>query len=90
MGTIFQNAQWTVTESGMESRHHAPAYTIPAERLLEASRGHYDWPGHMAEKTWVITEAFIEAYVAALKAHHPDHDKASLDKAIEEARKIRA
>jgi hypothetical protein len=90
MGTIFQNVQWTVSESGIESRHHAPAYTIPADRLLEASRGHYDWPPHMAEKTWVITEVFIEAYVAALEALHPAHDKASLDKAIAEARAIKA
>ncbi len=90
MGAIFQNAQWTVSESGLKSRHHAPTYTIPADRLLQASRGHYDWPPHMAEKPWVITEVFIEAYVAALKAFHPGHDKASLDKAIEEARKIKA
>ena len=90
MQTIFQNAQWIVTASGMESRHHAPTYKIPAERLLEAHCGHYDWPGHMAEKTWVITPAFLEAYVAALKALHPDFDQASLDKAIEEAAKIEA
>jgi len=89
MGPIFQNNQWTVTESGMESRHHAPAYKIPADKLLEAHRGHYDWPEHMAEKTWVITPAFIEAYVAALKALHPNFDKASLDKAIEQAERIK-
>lgn len=90
MGPIFQNAQWTVTERGMESRHHAPTYVIPADKLLEASHGHYYWPEHMAEKTWVIMPEFIEAYVAALNALHPDFDKASLNKAIEEARRIKA
>jgi len=88
MGPIFQNTQWLVTESGMESRHHAPTYKIPADKLLEAQRGHYDWPEHMAEKTWVITPDFIEAYVAALEALYPDFDKASLDKAIAEAQRI--
>ena len=57
---------------------------------MEAQRGHYDWPEHMAEKTWVIVPAFIEAYVAALKALHPDFDKTSLDTAIVEARKIKS
>jgi hypothetical protein len=89
METIFHNAQWIVTKSGMESRHHVSVYKIPAERLLEAHRGHYDWPGHMAEKTWVITPAFLEAYVAALKALHPGFDQASLDKALEEVRKLK-
>ena len=88
--TIFQNSQWTVTKDRMASRKPAPDYKIPATRLLEKNRGHYDWPGHMAEKNWVSTPEFIEAYTAALKALHPDFEKGSLEKAIEEVRKEKA
>jgi hypothetical protein len=86
MEAIFQNMQWTVTKSGMESRHHAPLYRIPAERLLETHGGGYFWPDHMARKPWVIRQAFIEAYVAALEALRPEFDRASLNEAVERAR----
>ena len=46
---------------------------FPAERLLETqgagARQLYDWPLHMAEKTWVDIEAFIEAFTKALELH---------------------
>jgi hypothetical protein len=29
----------------------------------------YNWPVHMAEKTWVDIVAFIEAFTAALAIH---------------------
>jgi hypothetical protein len=90
METIFQNTQWVVTERGMQSRHHVPTYTIPADQLLQASHGHYYWPEHMAEKMWVMTPEFIAAYVAALDALHPEYDKASLDEAIATALRIKA
>jgi hypothetical protein len=90
MAAIFQNSQWTVTASGIESRHHAPTYKIPAEKLLEMHHGHYYWPAHMAEKPWVISPAFNEAFEAALEALHPGFDRRSLDEAIAEARKLRA
>lgn len=86
METIFQNMQWTVTRSGMESRHHVPPYRIPVERLLETHDGRYYWPIHMASKPWVIGQAFIEAYVAALEALRPEFDRASLNEAVERAR----
>jgi hypothetical protein len=86
MKTIFQNMQWTVTRSGMESRHHVPPYKIPVERLLETHGGGYYWPGHMAKKPWVIGPAFLEAYVAALEALRPEFDRASLNEAVEAAR----
>ena len=79
---IFKNSQWSVTDFGLEANRGAtlpnikgatPTYEIAAKRLLESTtRGaaiFYDWPVHMAEKTWVDIEVFIEAFDAALKAH---------------------
>jgi len=82
MATIFQNRQWRVTENGIESRRRVPTYVVPAEQLLLDLHGHYYWPEHMAEKSWVSADEFIEAYVAALKALHPGFDKNSLKTAI--------
>ncbi len=72
---FFKNAQWAVTEWGLEAaRPGAPCeYFIPAHRLLERGGiGHgelYDWPLHLAEKTWVDMDAFNEAFVEALRHH---------------------
>ena len=72
---LFKNAQWAVTDWGLEAvRPGAPCeYLISAHRLLERSgigNGEfYDWPLHLAEKTWVDIDAFNEAFVEALKHH---------------------
>jgi hypothetical protein len=87
MTTIFQNRQWRVTENGIESRRRVPTYVVPAEQLLLDLHGHYYWPEHMAEKSWVAMDAFLEAFVAALNALHPDFDKVWLKRAIEQAKR---
>jgi hypothetical protein len=96
---LFQNHQWAVTDHGVESVKPAPTYHFNAERLLEtngAGLGQlYDWPIHMAEKTWVDTEAFIDAFLQALKLHagryegkaDPSKLSATIDKARQEARR---
>jgi hypothetical protein len=67
---LFENHQWRVTAYGVESVEPAPTYELSADQLLESERaGYYDWPVHMAEKTWIDIEAFIEAFVNALKLH---------------------
>jgi hypothetical protein len=72
---LFKNSQWAVTDWGLEAaRPGAPSeYLIPAHRLLErggiGNGGFYDWPLHLAEKTWVDINAFNEAFVEALKHH---------------------
>jgi hypothetical protein len=70
---LFENHQWQVTDYGVESIKPAPTYNFSADRLLEtqgAGAGQfYDWPVHMAEKTWVDIEAFIEAFTQAVKPH---------------------
>ncbi len=83
----FQNHQWAATDYGLEStKPGAPyEYNIEASRLLEmkgAGRGElYDWPYHMAEKTWVDIEAFIEAFTKALELHEGRYE-GSVDSAI--------
>jgi len=78
MATVFENHQWEVTDYGVESKRPAPTYNFEAARLLEtADHGHgpmYDWPVHMAEKTWVDIEAFIEAFEQALAIHKGKYD----------------
>ena len=54
----------------MESIEPAPTYELSSERLLETrTAGLYDWPVQMAEKNWVDTEAFVEAFTKALSLH---------------------
>lgn len=75
----------------------APTYHFTADRLTEMQGGgrgkFYDWPVHMAEKTWVDVTAFNEAFVKALELHKgkykpsvdPELLKASLAEAHREA-----
>ena len=72
--TLFENAQWAVTQWGLTSiKPGAPyEYEIAAKRLLETGnqRGlQYDWPTQVAEKTWVDFELFLEAFNQATTLH---------------------
>jgi hypothetical protein len=101
----FENYQWKVTDFGIEAVGGAPVpgrqditppYEFEAKRLLEITdRGkkrYYDWPVHMAEKTWVDIEAFLEAYTHALDIHKGTYsgevDNAMLKDSFFEARRI--
>jgi hypothetical protein len=78
---LFKNVQWAVTAHGLEaiggwidrpSWPGGPSYFIAANRLTEKRPGTerlYDWPLHMAEKTWVDIDAFIAAFTKALELH---------------------
>lgn len=93
---MFKNAQWAVTDYGVESIRPAPSYPFEAKRLTETTKREngtfYDWPVHMAEKTWVDTEAFLEAFERALELHKgrysPAVDLAMLEASKNEARRI--
>jgi hypothetical protein len=93
---LFENHQWQVTDYGVESAKPAPTYHFEARRVLETgSAGReelYDWPVHMAEKTWVDIEAFIEPFVKATEIHAGKYkgrvDAAMLKASIAEARRI--
>src|SRR5687767_12653315 len=64
--------QWKVTEDGLESVGQQSKNFIEMERIshLTVRDGieYYDWPLHMAIKSWVDIEAFIIAFEAALEA----------------------
>jgi hypothetical protein len=82
-----------VTDYGVESvTPGAPYhYHFDKGRVLETGnhRGElYDWPVHMAEKTWVDIGAFNEAFVKAIELHGygKQVDRAMLEKSLERAR----
>jgi hypothetical protein len=70
----------------------APEYHVEAKRMLKTgSAGRvYDWPIHLAEETWVDTEALVEAFTRAIEIHKSkgDVDPKMLIKTIGEARAI--
>ena len=102
----FKNEQWEVTEFGLEAIPGSKpksidgitvSYEIEAERLAETTdreRAYYDWPVHMAEKTWVDIEAFIEAFANALDIHKMRYqdgiDLGMLEASYRKARQIAA
>jgi len=99
VAALYENHQWAVTEDGIESIKPETIYPIEAHRLLErhgvGGGKFYDWPVHMAKKTWVDLEAFIEAFRTALRLHagkyqgqvDPDILEASVSEARREAAK---
>jgi hypothetical protein len=61
---LFGNAEWTVVEDGLE--HRASGYFIPRD-VIGMRRGDlWEWPLHLAEKTWCKALPFREAFLAAL------------------------
>lgn len=71
---LWQNKDWRVTHNGLAARHHQ--YNIGVSQLKDmrelpdgviASM----WPLHMAEKSWVDLESFLEAFENALQIHCP-------------------
>jgi hypothetical protein len=92
MAILFQNEQWLVSENGMMARKPSPTYEISVSRLTESTgdMSCYDWPVHMAEKIWVQSEQFIEAYYKALELlagkYEPAADPVKLDLTVARAR----
>ncbi len=93
---MFKNFQWAVTKSGMATVKPEARYECHAKRLTETTDRmngtFYDWPVHMAEKTWVDVEAFNEAFEQALEFHKgrysPPVDRKMLEASFKEARRI--
>ena len=77
----------------MESLKSQPYYHFDKNRLLEStdfgSGELYDWPVHMAEKTWVDLEAFIEVWRRALEmqGYADKVDQPMLESSLTRARK---
>jgi hypothetical protein len=74
----------------------APEYHVAAKRILEtgnAGRAEmYDWPIHLAEKTWVDIEAFVQAFTQAIEIHKGKYkgnvDRKMLSTSIGQARAL--
>jgi hypothetical protein len=65
---LFENEEWTVTESGLEHRH--TEYFIPRDEIgIRRADGLWSWPLHMAEKSWCAVPAFMEAFSCAVGAY---------------------
>jgi hypothetical protein len=75
---LYKNDQWKVEEDGLRSIGlHADNFVeIGQLGQLEArgKRQYYIWPLHMAEKTWVDVEAFLDAFGKALEIHRAEID----------------
>lgn len=91
----FRNKQWAVTGYGVESVPPAPDYHFGVSRIGElahSNNGTFYWPVHMAEKTWVDIEAFIQAFTESLRIHagkfSPAIDPTLLAASLAEARRI--
>lgn len=85
---LYKNAQWTVTPDGLDTVNGD--YFIEASRLTESERGRYDWPEHMAGKTWVSLPLFCKAYAAALDHHASGYNRIILADCIVRAFKQEA
>lgn len=85
----FANAQWAVTRLGIEHMGEG-AYCIEAARVAETRHGSdlYHFPLHMAEKPWVDSDAFNEAFEVALRRFRPrEFDADRLARSFAEARR---
>lgn len=69
----FQNRQWQVTGSGLETLPGARRpYWVDAKdlALLHLGGSLYRWPMVMGGLTWVDLDAFEDAFRAAVRHHH--------------------
>lgn len=71
MTALYENDKWRVTERGLESRDPAHPYVIKARLLDTVTHSRplgrvYDPPVHLARKSWVDIDAFLDAYGHAL------------------------
>lgn len=87
----FANSQWAVTAYGLECLERGAPYAAEGSRMNETRPGSdlYDWPLHMAEKSWVDIEAFIQAFETALHRFCPkDFDEKLFARTATQARQL--
>lgn len=89
MSKVFENSQWRVTPTTLES---TDPRVIPLGELLKLrgtdAEALYDWPLQTAEKSWVDVEAFIEAFTFAVDRNSVPADPARMARSVAEARAI--
>ena len=92
---MLKNAQWKFTKYGIEHNSRFHSYLIETDRLRDTvtlsfkdgPREVFMWPSHMAQKSWVDIELFIEIFVAALALTISDTNVLVLPDSLRLARK---
>jgi|GEM_PF-1722693 len=77
----FDNVQWSLENEMLGAKvgsktpqmlGASPPYKIKPTRVFDevdrAGVQYYEWPVHMAQKTWVDIEQFIEVFEAAIRS----------------------
>jgi hypothetical protein len=93
---LFANRQWAVTPDAIVE-HHAPkscGYQFkrkdyPDGGLFDRVAGAYTMLDHTAEKDWVDLDAFIEAWLIALRFWEVAVDPMKMAAAVDRAHKAR-
>lgn len=93
---IFSNAQWRIKDGHVETLGEPYDYHFSIDRVFETSdhRGApvYDWPPHMAEKSWVDVRLFNEVFEKALRYQAEQTgaaiDEEMLQRSLDEAWRI--
>jgi hypothetical protein len=63
---LFENADWRVAADGLE--HRGTGYFIARETIAQRRGDLWEWPMHLAEKSWCTPRSFREAFLAAVTA----------------------
>ncbi|WP_027172881.1 hypothetical protein [Methylobacterium sp. 10] len=72
---LFENADWRVIADGLE--HRETGYFIARDGLGRSSEtGLWEWPLHLAEKSWCSLRPFREAFLAAADLFDVARDEA--------------
>ena len=72
---LFENAEWRVIADGLE--HRGTGYFIARDGLGRRSEtGLWEWPLHLAEKSWCSLRPFREAFHAAADLFDLKRDEA--------------
>lgn len=66
VAVLFENADWRVAADGLE--HRGTGYFIARETLAQRRGDLWEWPMHLAEKSWCTPRSFREAFLAAVTA----------------------
>ncbi|WP_200927197.1 hypothetical protein [Methylobacterium sp. Leaf88] len=69
---LFENADWCVAADGLE--HRETGYFIARDMVSQRRGELWEWPMHLAEKSWCTLRSFREAFLAAVSAFGVEMD----------------
>jgi hypothetical protein len=61
---LFENAEWRLLPDGLE--HRATGYFIARDAIGMRRGDLWEWPLHLAEKSWCTLRSFRQAFLAAV------------------------